>query len=125
MDHPQEDGLNLGFDAVWGGRGTPGPPAPGFFGPWPERANFPPATGNPNADDVMGEAAVRFIGEKAGEPFFLCFWLYGETRNLAAFRPDLTQRMSEAMTRYIEASATLLPRRNPRYDPNHVGGGRW
>jgi arylsulfatase A-like enzyme len=67
---------NYGFDVVVGGRGTPGPPPPGFFGPWPEEANFPPTRGNPNADDVMGDATVRFIQDKAGDPFFIALWLY-------------------------------------------------
>lgn len=67
---------NFGFDVVIGGRGTPGPPAPGFFGPWPKEANFPPTTGNPNADDVMGDAAVDYIAKNADAPFFMCFWPY-------------------------------------------------
>lgn len=85
---------NFGFDVVFGGRGTPGPPAPGFFGPWPPEANFPPTTGNPNADDVMGDAAVDFIAKNADAPFFMCFWPYnvhapfqGKKDDIEAARP--------------------------------------
>lgn len=85
---------NFGFDFVVGGRGTPGPPAPGFFGPWPKAANFPEVDGNPNADDVLGDAAVKWIADKAGEPFFLALWLYnvhapfqGKPDDIEAYRP--------------------------------------
>ena len=85
---------NYGFDFVVGGRGTPGPPAPGFFGPWPEAANFPEVEGSPNADDVMGDEAVKWIAGKAGEPFFLALWLYnvhapfqGKPDDIEAYRP--------------------------------------
>jgi arylsulfatase A-like enzyme len=85
---------NYGFDFVVGGRGTPGPPAPGFFGPWPPAANFPEVEGNPNADDVMGDEAVKWIADKAGEPFFLALWLYnvhapfqGKPDDIEAYRP--------------------------------------
>ncbi len=85
---------NYGFDHVVGGRGTPGPPAPGFFGPWPEAANFPEVEGSPNADDVLGDEAVKWIADKAGEPFFLALWLYnvhapfeGKPDEVEAYRP--------------------------------------
>lgn len=67
---------NYGFDHVIGGRAFPGPPPPGFFGPWnPKTTNMPVVEGNPNADDVLGDEAVRFI-ESADEPFFLALWFF-------------------------------------------------
>jgi arylsulfatase A-like enzyme len=68
---------NYGFDHVVGGRAFPGPPPPGFFGPWdPATTNMPIVEGNPNADDVIGDAAVKFIESKKDEPFFLALWFY-------------------------------------------------
>lgn len=68
---------NFGFDHVVGGRGFPGPPPPGFFGPWdPELTNMPVVEGSPNADDVLGDEAVRFIESKQDEPFFLALWFF-------------------------------------------------
>jgi arylsulfatase A-like enzyme len=70
---------NFGYDTVVGGRGFPGPPPPGFFGPWdPEATNMPPVDGRPHADDVLGDAAVRFLREsrETGSPFFLSLWFY-------------------------------------------------
>jgi arylsulfatase A-like enzyme len=68
---------NYGFDHVVGGRGFPGPPPPGFFGPWdPAVTNMPAVEGHPNADDVIGDAAVDFIESKKDEPFFLALWFY-------------------------------------------------
>lgn len=63
---------NFGFDHVVGGRAFPGPPPPGFFGPWdPETTNMPVVEGSPNCDDVLGDEAVKFIESKQDEPFFL------------------------------------------------------
>lgn len=68
---------NYGFDHVVGGRAFPGPPPPGFFGPWDtEVTNMPKVNGNPNADDVLGDEAVSFIESKKDEPFFLALWFY-------------------------------------------------
>lgn len=68
---------SYGFDHVVGGRAFPGPPPPGFFGPWdPETTNMPVVEGNPNADDVIGDAAVDFIESKKDEPFFLALWFF-------------------------------------------------
>lgn len=67
---------NFGFDVVVGGRGTPGPPEYKFYGPWKEDANFPHYEGNPNADDILGDAAVKFIRESKDAPFLLNLWLY-------------------------------------------------
>jgi len=68
---------NFGFDHVVGGRAFPGPPPPGFFGPWdPETTNMPEVEGNPNCDDVIGDAAVDFIESKKDEPFFLALWFF-------------------------------------------------
>ncbi len=85
---------NFGFDVVVGGRGTPGPPEYKFFGPWKEDANFPPYEGNPNADDILGDAAVKFIKESKAAPFMLNLWLYnvhapfqGDPEDTAAARP--------------------------------------
>ncbi len=68
---------NFGFDHVVGGRAFPGPPPPGFFGPWdPKTTNMPIVEGKPNADDVIGDAAVEFIESKKDEPFFLALWFF-------------------------------------------------
>lgn len=68
---------NYGFDHVVGGRAFPGPPPPGFFGPWdPAVTNMPKVEGSPNADDVLGDEAVRFIESKQDEPFFLALWFF-------------------------------------------------
>ncbi|MEN8661728.1 MAG: sulfatase [Lentimonas sp.] len=68
---------SYGFDHVVGGRAFPGPPPPGFFGPWdPEVTNMPEVEGNPNCDDVIGDAAVDFIEAKKDEPFFLALWFF-------------------------------------------------
>ncbi|MEX0329956.1 MAG: sulfatase [Puniceicoccaceae bacterium] len=68
---------NFGFDVVVGGRGFPGPPPPGFFGPWdPEVTNMPLVEGPLHADDVIGDEAVRFIRESRDEPFFLALWFF-------------------------------------------------
>ena len=68
---------NYGFDHVIGGRAFPGPPPPGFFGPWdPAVTNMPVVEGSPNADDVLGDEAVRFIESKQDEPFFLALWFF-------------------------------------------------
>jgi len=86
---------NFGFDVVVGGRGDPGPPRSRFFGPWdPDVTNMPAVEGSPNADDVIGDAAVEFIAAHAKEPFFLACWLYnphapfdGKPEVIEAFRP--------------------------------------
>ena len=52
---------NFGFDVVWSGRGTPGPPQGRFFGPWDEVANLPKVEGSPNVDDVLGDEALKYI----------------------------------------------------------------
>jgi arylsulfatase A-like enzyme len=85
---------DFGFDVVVGGRGTPGPPDYKFYGPWKEGANFPPYEGNPNADDILGDAAVKFIKESKDAPFLLNLWLYnvhapfqGDPEYTAAARP--------------------------------------
>ena len=70
---------NFGFDVVVGGRGFPGPPPPGFFGPWdPEKTNMPLVEGPTHADDVLGDEAVRFIKEshQQEQPFFLALWFF-------------------------------------------------
>jgi len=68
---------NYGFDHVVGGRAFPGPPPPGFFGPWDTKVtNMPEVEGSPNADDVLGDEAVRFIELKRDEPFFLALWFF-------------------------------------------------
>lgn len=68
---------NYGFDHVVGGRAFPGPPPPGFFGPWDTKVtNMPEVEGSPNADDVLGDEAVRFIESKQDEPFFLALWFF-------------------------------------------------
>jgi len=68
---------SYGFDHVVGGRAFPGPPPPGFFGPWdPEVTNMPEVEGHPNCDDVIGDEAVRFIESKKDEPFFLALWFF-------------------------------------------------
>ncbi|MDQ8181158.1 sulfatase [Pelagicoccus sp. SDUM812005] len=69
---------NFGFDEVVCGRGFPGPPPPGFFGPWDtEKTNMPLVDGNAHADDVLGDEAVRFISENKETPFFLALWFFG------------------------------------------------
>lgn len=68
---------NYGFDHVVGGRAFPGPPPPGFFGPWdPAVTNMPVVEGSPNCDDVLGDEAVKFIESKKDEPFFLALWFF-------------------------------------------------
>jgi len=37
---------------------------------------MPVVEGSPNADDVIGDEAVRFIESKADEPFFLALWFF-------------------------------------------------
>lgn len=70
---------NFGFDVVVAGRGFPGPPPPGFFGPWdPAETNMPLVEGRVHADDVLGDEAVRFIRESHNrdQPFFLALWFF-------------------------------------------------
>lgn len=99
---------NFGFDVVVGGRGTPGPPAPGFFGPWPEEANFPPTEGNPNADDVMGDAAVKFIAENPEEqPFFMCLWLYNPHAPFQGVPEDIEGARESAESALYQRSAIM------------------
>lgn len=66
---------NFAFDVVIGGRGTPGPPAPGYFGPWPN-ANLPDVAGHPNVDDVLGDEAAKYIATHKDKPFFMALWFY-------------------------------------------------
>ena len=47
----------------------------------------------------------------------------GETRNLAAAYPDLVSRMAAGMARHLAETATLLPRKNPNYNPDLIYGG--
>lgn len=70
---------NYGFDVVVGGRGFPGPPPPGYFGPWnPETTNMPLVKGRVHADDVLAEQAIEFLKDSNGqeEPFFLALWYF-------------------------------------------------
>ncbi|MEX0321695.1 MAG: sulfatase [Puniceicoccaceae bacterium] len=70
---------SFGFDVVVGGRGFPGPPPPGYFGPWdPERTNMPLVKGRVHADDVLADQAIAFLKESHGkdEPFFLALWYF-------------------------------------------------
>ncbi|MDQ8195880.1 sulfatase [Coraliomargarita sp. SDUM461004] len=90
---------NFGFDHVVGGRGFPGPPPPGFFGPWDTvETNMPAVEGHPNADDVIGDAAVDFIESKQDEPFFLALWFFnvhapfqGKPELIEKYRPLAAQ----------------------------------
>lgn len=66
----------FGFDVVVGGRSYPGPPESRFFGPWAAQNNMPDVTGNPNADDVIGDEAVKFIAQSDTRPFFMAFWMF-------------------------------------------------
>jgi len=70
---------NFGFDVVVGGRGFPGPPPPGYFGPWdPKKTNMPLVDGPVHADDALAEQTVRFLKEikKDDQPFFLALWFF-------------------------------------------------
>jgi len=73
---PPHQPETFGFDTVVGGRSYPGPPAPGFFGPWSPESNLPRVTGKPNADDVLGDQAVKFIAQPDPRPFFMAFWMF-------------------------------------------------
>jgi arylsulfatase A-like enzyme len=66
----------FGFDVVVGGRSYPGPPESRYFGPWAARNNMPEVTGHPNADDVIGDEAVKFIAQPDTRPFFMAFWSF-------------------------------------------------
>ncbi|HAV14004.1 MAG TPA: N-acetylgalactosamine 6-sulfate sulfatase (GALNS) [Opitutae bacterium] len=82
---------NYGFDHVVGGRAYPGPPPPGFFGPWdPKTTNMPVVEGSPNCDDVIGDAAVNFIETKKDEPFFLALWFFNVHAPFQG-KPDLIE----------------------------------
>ncbi|MGZ0654860.1 sulfatase [Coraliomargarita sp. W4R72] len=104
---------NFGFDHVVGGRGFPGPPPPGFFGPWdPAITNMPEVEGQPNADDVIGDAAVDFIESKQDEPFFLALWFFnvhapfqGKPELIEKYRPlaaDAQYQKSAIMGAMVE-----------------------
>lgn len=47
----------------------------------------------------------------------------GETHNLAAHHPEVVQHMSAVLNEHLGESGTLLPRRNPNYDPAMRTGG--
>ena len=47
----------------------------------------------------------------------------GETRNLSAVYPEVTGRMAGEMVNHLAATATLLPRKNPNYNPDLIYGG--
>ena len=47
----------------------------------------------------------------------------GETRNLAAAYPGRTSQMAAEMARHLGETGTLLPRKNPNYDPDLIYGG--
>lgn len=66
----------FGFDVVVGGRAYSGPPDSRFFGPWDAQNNMPEVTGNPNADDIIGDEAVKFIAQSDPRPFFMAFWMF-------------------------------------------------
>jgi len=42
----------------------------------------------------------------------------GESNNLAHRYPPVAQRLNTVLGEHLEATATLLPRKNPNYDPN-------
>ena len=47
----------------------------------------------------------------------------GETRNLTHDYPGIAKQMAADMNRHLGETATLLPRKNPDYDPDLVMGG--
>lgn len=89
---------NFGFDHVVGGRAFPGPPPPGFFGPWdPETTNMPVVEGSPNCDDVLGDEAVKFIESKKDEPFFLALWFFNVHAPFQG-KPELIEKYAPLAT---------------------------
>jgi arylsulfatase A-like enzyme len=97
---------NYGFDHVVGGRAFPGPPPPGFFGPWdPEVTNMPVVEGSPNTDDVIGDEAVRFIESKQDEPFFLALWFFNVHAPFQG-KPELIEKYAPltANTQYQQSA---------------------
>lgn len=70
-----------GFDHVVGGREHPGPPRPGYFGPWPDVSTLPVVPPGTHIDDVLGDEAIRFLESHrsagSSSPFCLFLWFYG------------------------------------------------
>lgn len=92
LGYPPYTPDSYGFDVVIGGRGFPGPPPPGFFGPWdPKTTNMPIVQGSPNADDVIGDAAVDFIKANKDKAFFLALWFYNVHAPFDG-KPDLVEK---------------------------------
>ncbi|HEV7299628.1 MAG TPA: sulfatase [Tepidisphaeraceae bacterium] len=65
----------FGFDVVVGGRENPGPPPPGYFGPW-QLDSLPVVPAGTHVDDVLAGEAAKFIATDRDAPFLLCFWPY-------------------------------------------------
>ncbi|HEV7302080.1 MAG TPA: sulfatase [Tepidisphaeraceae bacterium] len=65
----------FGFDVVVGGRENPGPPPPGYFGPW-QLDTLPVVPAGTHVDDALADEAAKFIAADRDAPFLLCFWPY-------------------------------------------------
>lgn len=44
----------------------------------------------------------------------------GESRNVASERPDLVRELDNLITAFLNETGAVLPRANPRYDPNAI-----
>ncbi|HSH09931.1 MAG TPA: sulfatase, partial [Oceanipulchritudo sp.] len=99
---------NFGFERVVGGRHFPGPPPPGFFGPWdPEVTNLPLVEGSPNADDVLGDEAVRFIEATDGRPFFLALWFFNVHAPFQG-KPELIEKYRPLAEKTIHQKSAIM-----------------
>ena len=70
--------LEHGFDVDVPHVNTPGPLAPGHFGPWRDWAGEDgPQNKGRQIDDCLAEHAIKFIQQNKDRPFYMNFWTYG------------------------------------------------